>query len=118
VADPIFAGFYKVELTLLTDPNVGGAENSQWATHTLTPTRRFSMGHPAGAITILGVLLRVTTVIVLVNDQSLMKRPFISDMGLITTTVPREIKNLSHVHESLSGTLYLVGVLVHNNITL
>jgi hypothetical protein len=59
----------------------------------------------------------VYSVIVLVNDQSLTKRPWISDIGLITTTVRSEIKDLSRVHESLSRTLYLVGVLVHNNIT-
>ncbi len=42
--------------------------------------------------------LVLITVIVLVNDQSLTKRPWISEMGLITTTVPSEIKDLSRVH--------------------
>ena len=52
----------------------------------------------------------VYSVIVLVNDQSLTKRPWISDMGLIITTVPSEIKDLRRVHERLSRSLYLVGV--------
>jgi hypothetical protein len=58
-----------------------------------------------------------STVIVLDNDQSLTERPWIADMGLKSTTIPSEIKGLSRVHESLSRTLYLVGVLMQNNIT-
>ena len=48
----ILAGFYKVELTILTDPMVGELKNTQWAAHAPTPTRRLeSIERPAGMIT-------------------------------------------------------------------